>query len=698
MESELQILNSVKKYLESLGYPTSNIVFGTTYGGLQVDLVVKDTDKVLVVVEVKSKMFDTIKSNDLIGYHPITRGLQKTAIEIGAKYYIISDGKRHTWLVTGETGRPEEIKEIKFKEFASNTLSNSQFTKDILSHVKELIRNFPISGDYIYDMSLIIYSKVLQEKYSLESIPDEVERVVKWEIDNSNQSTSTPLSILKESVSRLSFVDLLENRFAVMEFIDDLLRDVKYGWTIPRWVASLMANLIDLTPDDKIIDIFSQRGLILSAANLHGYKQLTSYYLNNKDFFWIRIQRLLASPKDHDEDSIFKLTNLADIINLNDRAMGVLLAFPFNVKIDYFKASYLGHSGVTEGNILFIEAALRLIREGGKIVAIIPDSVLLSKNQEVARQYFLDESRIESVISLPIETFKPFATVKCSIIVLKKKIDSVSIRTFFGSIARIPKRNFQDLVTEVPIQRLLENIDSTKKNLDFAVSQDNFYVDKLQATNFHYSYYWRVANESNIDELESGYKSIPLKNLIRSVFRGNSIVSDTEGAIPYIGPAALRGLQIINEKLSTTSSFKLPKGTLRKIEQGEILINMIGPYRGAAALVGAEAEGYFINRHVVAIKPDTDRVLPGYLAIAMNSSFVKEQLFDRSTGTVIPSLNLSILENIYLPIPSLAVQGRIYNEYLQNVTELENLRLNGSILQDRINSQLMTLGKVGVEP
>ena len=75
MESEFQLLNSAKRYLESLGYPSSNIVLDRGHGGTRVDLVVRDDDKTLLVVEIKSNMFEIITSDDQIGYHAITRSL-----------------------------------------------------------------------------------------------------------------------------------------------------------------------------------------------------------------------------------------------------------------------------------------------------------------------------------------------------------------------------------------------------------------------------------------------------------------------------------------------------------------------------------------------------------------------------------------------------------------------------------------------
>lgn len=73
-----------------------------------------------------------------------------------------------------------------------------------------------------------------------------------------------------------------------------------------------------------------------------------------------------------------------------------------------------------ERHILFIERALEIIRPGGRMAIVLPQGVFNNTNMEYVRNYLLDKVRILAVIGLHVNTFKPHAGVKTSVLFLQK--------------------------------------------------------------------------------------------------------------------------------------------------------------------------------------------------------------------------------------------------------------------------------------
>ena len=102
MKKEFEILEDVVLYLESLGYAKESLKYEVPIDShRRVDLVVTSGDSNLVAVEVKSDSSLFSNTND-IGFSPIARQLQKSAQQLGADYYIISNGVKHLWLKTND--------------------------------------------------------------------------------------------------------------------------------------------------------------------------------------------------------------------------------------------------------------------------------------------------------------------------------------------------------------------------------------------------------------------------------------------------------------------------------------------------------------------------------------------------------------------------------------------------------------------
>jgi len=700
MEHEFELYQQVKKYLEGLGYPSNSII--PEYPGPNnnhIDIVIKTAKDVLVAIEIKNKLFINTTSNEELSYHPVARLLQKNAEELGAKYYMLSDGRQNVWMKTGVNGRPETTIEIKYSNFDATTLSNAEFTKFILAHVFEYIKNYPITGDPLFDSSIILYIRLLQELGNNRDLPFDLNEIIgRTHLTEKKSKSYSVDKVVHEALERLREVNLLENKNSVLEFIDEYFQIYRREWNIPRWLADFMAKLILQKPESILVDMFTRNGVLTSTSYLNNYKNVLSFYSNQDEIYWIKSQQILSSSKEQElkfEPGL--LRGELDVVP-KQFADGVLVALPFNLKFDFFRTSNLTSLGIKDSNSLYLEAAFDALRHNGKVIAIVPDGFLLSSSYAKTRDYFKNNGFIQAVISLPSDTFSPYSSVKTSLIVLEKKPSSIQSNTFFASLEESPKKNLINSRDNKNINTILSNFEwfNDSNTLQVDPSKNGFLVNNIDGKNFHFTKYWFESSHEDRNILDSNYSAIPLKELIIDIKRGSALVSDPKsGNIPFVSPASIRSLLLKKEELSYTSSSKLPKGAIRRIEENDIIVNIIGPYRGKAALATSEVIGFPINRHLISIKANLSLIIPQYLAIALNSKYVQDQFLDKSSGAVIQALNLASFEEIYLPVPDIEEQEKIYSEYSKLLDELSRIKDRESEIQSKLNNKLNGLGKGG---
>lgn len=73
-----------------------------------------------------------------------------------------------------------------------------------------------------------------------------------------------------------------------------------------------------------------------------------------------------------------------------------------------------------ERHILFIERALEMLRQGGRMAIVLPQGVLNNTNMQYIREFLFDKARILAVVGLHGNTFKPHTGTKTSVLFLQK--------------------------------------------------------------------------------------------------------------------------------------------------------------------------------------------------------------------------------------------------------------------------------------
>lgn len=72
--------------------------------------------------------------------------------------------------------------------------------------------------------------------------------------------------------------------------------------------------------------------------------------------------------------------------------------------------------------ILFIERCLSFLKDGGKLVMVLPDGILTNSSLQYVRDFIMAKAQILTIVSLPQFAFSHFgAGVKSSLVFLRKK-------------------------------------------------------------------------------------------------------------------------------------------------------------------------------------------------------------------------------------------------------------------------------------
>lgn len=97
-----------------------------------------------------------------------------------------------------------------------------------------------------------------------------------------------------------------------------------------------------------------------------------------------------------------------------------------------------------ERHILFIERSLDLIKPGGRMAIVLPQGVLNNTNMEYVRNFLLEKAKILAVVGLHVNTFKPHAGVKTSLLFLKKWEEKEKIPKDYPIFMAVSKKGGKD--------------------------------------------------------------------------------------------------------------------------------------------------------------------------------------------------------------------------------------------------------------
>ncbi len=692
-------IKRVREYFISLGY--SEIMFESDVSlknkfssNMYADFIVKKANKPYIVVEIKlNKSFSNIDINDL-KYDPSVRQVQTYAMQSGAEFFIVTNGSEFLWFKTGEDGRPKKIEPVFYNSQNTDNVFEATIG-EALNICCTFLKADAMSSDFMHELVLILLARfAVRNRVSSQHISYEINIILEHEY-------SFDISL----ISRVS-AKTLENCWVILseckpensdkkQLIDALkllAQKSKYNYTIrvSEKLSEFLLKLAKPKVGQIILDPAANLGEIAMAIALSGNQnQIFSYCQSPEQYAFLALINTILCNEPYRT----RLISIQDYIlnpiekDYNQKYDMVISAFPFgNRSGKLAEIPYRMPVDLSNIEDYMLLASLESLKENGRLVAIVPESMLFAGGKrELLRRYIVENYYLRGIISLPSGAIFN-SNAKTSVMIIDKT-KTINKSVFFG-IANSTDFNENKLYVDdgnnsIGLLQAYEDylnchfINSSDYWKSFLISSD---VENLRAETF-----------LSIDEVmvESEYPFYAIKDICSIVKRGSSIKNDDKGDIPFLGPAAIRANKIDESKSSFTSNENIKSNVLH-VNNGTILINNISSHLGAAALYEGKAS-LAINQHIIALVPIREKVLPQYLAIVLNRKDVNNNIIRMSTGVAIPSITIENLKNIRIPVPDLETQQKIVDTVSKIQNEIEEIESKKKVLEKKLSTIINTL-------
>lgn len=117
--------------------------------------------------------------------------------------------------------------------------------------------------------------------------------------------------------------------------------------------------------------------------------------------------------------------NLYKDKDVNEQFDLILTNPPFSVELDNDTKKTLGrdflYGDKKNSENLFIERWYQLLRENGRLAAVLPESVFDTTENKYIRLFIYKYFKVKAIVSLPQLTFEPYTSTKTSILFMQKK-------------------------------------------------------------------------------------------------------------------------------------------------------------------------------------------------------------------------------------------------------------------------------------
>lgn len=493
-------------------------------------------------------------------------------------------------------------------------------------------------------------------------------------------------------------------------FIGPALRGEKGQFFTPRNVVRLCVEILDPKPDEKIIDPACGSGgfLIVALENIwkkieQKYKHLPkekigsiktevaskNFYGIDKEFDLAKVSKAYMAIVGDGRGGIFCADSLLNPDEwtpiqrekIKFGTFDVLLTNPpFGSKIPITSKSLLEQyelgfkwkldkkTGKWERTdkvldkqvpqILFIERCLQLLKPGGRMAIVLPETYLHAKNSEHILQ-FLQQHKILHVVDLSHDTFRPHNNAKTVIVVLEKSEPKNNHKIFLSVANTVghdhtgrilykidPKTNERTNEIDDEIPLIIEKLTECRNSKKLIPSQLLFYMNysDINPKVLVPRYYWR----NYIKELERYAKDrncelVPLGELckkgILKVYEGHGspdAVFKGTGTIPYVRVADIVSLEIYKNPtaLIPEDIYLKKKGKGIDLEVGDLLFVRRGSYRiGSVAIVSPFDKKVLLTKEILIFRVVKERndlnITPYYLTYLLTNPMVRRQIDDK---------------------------------------------------------------------
>ena len=522
--------------------------------------------------------------------------------------------------------------------------------------------------------------------------------------DASDKIQLDPTSVV-EVHNRIKDIDFLNSSRDIFGdlyeiFINTGIREDEGQFFTPQGGIKFLVDVVDPKPNETILDPAAGAGGFLSYVilkfknyNIPFSEAVKNIYGIEKDSYLADIMRKRIALISFSHTNVLCGDSLSwtdinnNVIELKNKFDVILTNPPFGKNIisvskDIQKNYDLGYEWKYDDSInrfyktnrltkkvppqvLFAEKCIKLLKPGGRLGMVVPESLITSKIYRHVVQYFRDNGHFNIIVGMPEDFFKTSGkngthTKVCLITFIKRKVKEDN-KIFFAEAKHCGNDSRGRNIDRDDLPIIYNNYVKIISQRRIAFDQLGYLLDESNLYNNILSpRYYNPSTTSDITKLKSSHDIRKIEDLVREriieIKTGNEVGKNSygTGSIPFVRTSDISNWEIkIDPKHGVSediyNSFKLKQD----IQKEDILMVKDGTYLiGTCAIVTKYDQKIIYQSHLYKIRVLQKEIISPYLLLAVLSSEpVQNQIKSkRFTQDIIDSLGARINE-LLLPIP-----------------------------------------------
>ena len=303
----------------------------------------------------------------------------------------------------------------------------------------------------------------------------------------------------------------------------------------------------------------------------------------------------------------------------------------------------------TEPQILFVERCLQMLKSGGTLAIVLPETFFHAPSYRYVLGFALSGNNLKAVIDLPHNTFRPFNNAKTCLMVLEKGVPQqpqilMAVAEEMGHDHQGQPKYRLDPATNRVTDNIWDDLEIIREELKSPYSPANnltFHVnvEDIKEQVYVPRYYWD--NPNHTLKQPEGTEPLQVGELLRAgvieAYKGHGSPSSAykgQGDIPYI-----RVSDIVNWELYRNPTTHVPRHVFESIrgergvrlQEEDIVFVRRGSYRiGTVAIASPYDRDVLLTGELVIIRvvvQDNEYSIdPYYLLYLLSHSYTQEQI------------------------------------------------------------------------
>ena len=296
-----------------------------------------------------------------------------------------------------------------------------------------------------------------------------------------------------------------------------------------------------------------------------------------------------------------------------------------------------GKPGKRDPYVLFIERSLDMLKDGGTLGIVLPETVFHAPSRQVLREYILRGNDLTAVVSIPHNAFRPHCNAKTCLLVLRKG-EPQGETVIMANPEEMGHDHTGRTLYRPGTMEVWDDLKIVLKELETPAAPANKYTFTVPWADMDEdvlvpAYYQHRLNPPRVPK---GHWGVTLEELIEAKmiehWDGHGSPASGEkgrGEIPYIRVKDVVNWELYRNPLDGVRDavYKALTRNKRTLTVGDIVFVRRGSYRiGTVAMASPRDTKLLLTRELLILRLVDDIWSPFYLLYLLSTPFVQDQM------------------------------------------------------------------------